>query len=227
MSEIVVDVVRVFTDERGGSGNLLGIVDAAQAAGREQELAVALGFSETVVIDGLADGVATIRIFTPAHELPFAGHPTVGTAWWLAATGHPIRALVVPAGEVGVRIEGDDTAWITARPEWAPAFGWHELGSAAEVEAVDPAVAIEGQHYYWAWTDEPAGRLRSRMFAPAMGIVEDEATGAAAVGLTGRLERDLDITQGSGCRITTRWQDGVVELGGRVAADPPRTVALP
>jgi predicted PhzF superfamily epimerase YddE/YHI9 len=227
MSEIVVDVVRVFTDEHGGSGNLLGIVDAARAGGREQELATALGFSETVVIDAVDDGVATIRIFTPAHELPFAGHPTVGTAWWLAADGRPVRALRVPAGEVGVRLDGADTAWITARPEWAPAFGWHRLATAEDVDAVDPAVATEGQHYYWAWTDEAAGRLRSRMFAPAMGIVEDEATGAAAVGLTGRLERDLDITQGAGCRLTTRWRDGVVELGGRVAADPSRTVVLP
>jgi predicted PhzF superfamily epimerase YddE/YHI9/protein-tyrosine-phosphatase len=227
MSEIVVDVVRVFTDEHGGSGNPLGIVDAAAVAGREQELATALGFSETVIVDAVEDGVATIRIFTPAHELPFAGHPTVGTAWWLAAAGRPVHALRVPAGEVGVRIEGPDTAWITARPEWAPAFGWHELATAAEVDAVDPAVATEGQHYYWAWTDEPAGRLRSRMFAPAMGIVEDEATGAAAVALTGRLRRDLDITQGSGCRIATRWRDGLVELGGRVATDALSTVALP
>lgn len=227
MSAVEVDVVRVFTDEHGGSGNPLGIVDAARAAGREQQLATTLGFSETVVIDAIADGVATVRIFTPARELPFAGHPTVGTAWWLAATGRPVSALRVPAGEVAARTEGPDTAWVVARPEWAPEFDWQQLADPAEFDALDPAAVTEGQRYAWAWIDEAAGRLRSRMFAPAMGIVEDEATGAAAVGLTGRLRRDLDIVQGSGCRLTTRWRDGLVELGGRVVADPPRVVTLP
>ncbi len=227
MSEIEVDVVRVFTDELGGSGNPLGIVDHAAVAGRGQELATALGFSETVVIDAVADGIATIRIFTPARELPFAGHPTVGMAWWLAAGGRPVHTLRVPAGDVAVKLRsGDEPTWITADASWAPTFAWHDLGSAAEVDALDPASFVDGQHYAWAWTEESAGRLRARMFAPAMGIVEDEATGAAAVALTGRLCRDLEITQGSGCRLSTRWRDGLVDLGGRVVADEPRRTAL-
>jgi predicted PhzF superfamily epimerase YddE/YHI9 len=230
MSEqaIDVEVVRVFTDESGGSGNELGLVHAAAVAGREQELAAALGFSETVAVDDLTDGIATIRIFTPAAELPFAGHPSVGTAWWLAERGTPVAVLRERAGDVAVRDAGaDGITWITARAEWAPAFTWHDLADPAAVESVDPADFTEGHHYVWAWLDEPAGRLRSRMFAPAMGIVEDQATGAAAVALTGRLQRDLDIVQGAGCRLTTRWREGLVDLGGRVVADPPRTVVLP
>ena len=60
----------------------------------------------------------------------------------------------------------------------------------------------------WAWMDEDRGQVRSRMFAPALGIVEDEATGAAAVRLTARLQRDLDITQGLGSRISTAYNPG-------------------
>jgi predicted PhzF superfamily epimerase YddE/YHI9 len=229
MSEqaIDVEVVRVFTDEAGDSGNELGLVEAAQVAGREQEIAAALGFSETVVLDGLADGIATIRIFTPVKELPFAGHPSVGAAAWLAARGTPVTVLREVAGDVGVGQDDASGTWITARAEWAPAFTWHDLAAPGDVDAIDPARFTEGQHYAWAWIDESAGRLRSRMFAPEMGIVEDQATGAAAVALTGRLRRDLDILQGAGCRLATRWRDGLVDLGGRVVADPGRRVVLP
>ena len=228
VSGIDIDVVRVFTDDRGRSGNPLGLVTAEAARGREQELAAALGFSETVVVGEVAAGVATIRIFTPTREMPFAGHPTVGTAWWLASTGRPVRTLRVPAGDVDARAgDGDAPTWITADPAWAPTFEWHDVASGAEVDALDPAAYEAGHHYVWAWTDEATGRIRSRMFAPDMGIVEDQATGAAAIALTGRLERDLDIVQGRGCRLATRWREGVVDLGGRVVADPPRRIELP
>jgi len=56
-----------------------------------------------------------------------------------------------------------------------------------------------------------------------VGIAEDEATGAAAVLITGRLERDLEILQGRGSRLSTRVEiDGTVELGGRVVLDETR-----
>ena len=221
---VEVHVVRVFADERGELGNELGVIrSGAETAGREQGIAARLGFSETVFVDGVADGIARARIFTPASELPFAGHPTVGLAWWLASQGQPVDALDVPAGRVGVERDGD-VVRVEARPEWAPAFEWHELASPAEVDALDPSVATEGEHYFWAWTDEAAGAIRSRMFAPALGIREDEATGAAAVALTGRLGRDLDITQGRGSRLRTRFLGETVTVGGRTVAD--RVLAL-
>jgi hypothetical protein len=128
--------------------------------------------------------------------------------------------LRVPAGDVGVRFDGD-TAWVTGRASWAPEFEWHDLGSAADVDALEPAAFASGQHYAWAWTDEVRGILRSRMFAPAFGIAEDEATGAAAVRLTDRLGRDLDIEQGGGSRISPRVLDaGLVDVGGRVVPEP-------
>jgi predicted PhzF superfamily epimerase YddE/YHI9 len=220
-----VDVLRVFTDEQGRYGNELGIVDGrAVPPADRQRFATALGYSETVFVDDADEG--RIRIFTPAVELPFAGHPTVGTAWWLRSQGYDVTRLVVPAGTVEVSTRRDVTR-VLARVEWAPDFSWHQLDSPADVEAVDPSAYTEGQHYVWAWIDEPTGAVRSRMFAPAMGIVEDEATGAAAIGFTGLLDRDLEITQGKGSRIhTTLEAEGWASVGGLVVADSPLTFEL-
>ena len=64
-------------------------------------MAAELGLSETVFVDDARQGV--LRIFTPATELEFAGHPTVGSAWLLAREGEPVEVLRPPAGEVPVR----------------------------------------------------------------------------------------------------------------------------
>lgn len=217
---VEIEVVRVFTDQRGAFGNELGIVAAsAVPAGREQDLAARLGFSETVFIGDLSGGRATIRIFTPERELGFAGHPSVGTAWWLSQLGMPIDTLVEGAGDVAVRFD-DETTWIAGRAEWAPEFEWFEIESPDAVDRLDPRDFGSGSNYAYAWIDESAGILRSRMFAPAMGIVEDEATGAAAVAITTRLDRDLTIHQGKGSIILTRrGVDGVVDVGGETIWD--------
>lgn len=200
---VAVDVVRVFTNEFGEFGNELGIVlSGPESAGREQAIAAELGFSETVFVDSVAAASARIRIFTPALELPFAGHPSVGAAWWLASRSTRVDVLNEAAGDVAVRTEADIT-WITGKASWAPEFVWHPLASAAEVDALDPASFASGHHYAWAW--ETDGVLRARMFAPTMGIEEDEATGAAAVRLTAQLGRDLLIKQGGGSRLFTRY----------------------
>ncbi|WP_280299970.1 PhzF family phenazine biosynthesis protein [Nocardia neocaledoniensis] len=223
--DVQVEVVRVFTDAAGGLGNALGIARAGDVVALDkQELAARLGFSETTVVEDPVDGVARVRIYTPAVELPFAGHPSVGTAWWLAAQRMPVHTLQVPAGPVAVE-QTDGITWITARAEWAPEFAFHQLETAEELALLRPDDFSEGQHYFWTWTDETRGALRSRMFAPAMGIAEDEATGAAAVALTGQLRRGLVVTQGQGSQLYTEWDsDGWVRLGGRVAED--HTVVL-
>lgn len=218
------DVLRVFVDHEQRHGNALGVVDGGLVAeGDRQAVAAALGFSETVFVDD--PGRGRVQIFTPAVELPFAGHPTVGVAWWLAREGHQVDRLEVPAGEVLVDRDGEITR-VRARAEWTPTFTWHERGSAGEVEQADPSEHASGQHYVWAWTNRETGAIRSRMFAPAMGIVEDEATGAAAIALTARLGTALDITQGRGSRIATTWRaTGWATVGGRVAFEGHRTLA--
>lgn len=214
---LFADVVNVFVDPRGQYGNPLGIIWSSDSTrGQEQQIASDLGFSETIFIDEVSDGRCRARIFTPTRELAFAGHPTVGLAAWLRESGDDIRSIVVPAGTVHVRAERD-LVFVTAVPEWGPDFEFQQLESARDVEAVDPAAYGGGLFYVWAWTDERAGRIRSRMFGPAIGIPEDPATGAAAIRLAGMLGRDLEITQGQGSQLFTRVVDDgrLVEVGGR------------
>ncbi|MEK6252792.1 MAG: PhzF family phenazine biosynthesis protein [Actinomycetota bacterium] len=87
-------VLRVFINEDGEWGNPLGVfLDAAGIpAARRQQIAAELGYSETVFVDDRRGG--ELRIFTPATELPFAGHPLVGTAWLLRRAGFPAAAAL-------------------------------------------------------------------------------------------------------------------------------------
>jgi predicted PhzF superfamily epimerase YddE/YHI9 len=209
-------VLRVFVGPDGRGGNPLGVFldGSAVPADRRQATAAELGFSETVFVDDRALGA--IRIFTPAAELPFAGHPTVGTAWLLRETGTPVEVLRPPAGEVGVRHDAERT-WIRARAEWVHGIRIEQLASATDVEAHPSQPMGTPGLYIWAWEDEAAGQLRSRYFATDYGILEDEATGAAAVVMGDRLGRPVTIRQGVGSEIIVRPRDdGTVEIGGRV-----------
>lgn len=217
---LLVNVVDVFVDAAGAHGNQLGIVWASSSTRkREQAIAADLGFSETIFIDAVEAGAATARIYTPARELPFAGHPTVGLAAWLRDNGDEIKHIDVPAGSVRVRFDGD-LVFATALPEWAPPFELDQLANPDEVEAVDPDAYGLGMHYVWAWFDETRKRVRARMFAPGLGIREDEATGSAAVRLSAELGQDLEIVQGAGSLLHThlRYLGQQVEVGGRVSA---------
>jgi predicted PhzF superfamily epimerase YddE/YHI9 len=220
---IDVTVLRVFTDQDGSFGNPLGVVDASQAPPAErQRIATQLGYSETVFIDVPSAGAtsAAARIYTPATELPFAGHPTVGASWWLRDRGTPVHTLRVPAGIVQVTYEGDVTA-VSARSEWAPEFAIYDLESTEELFAADPDDYPDDiQNYLWTWIDRDRGAIRSRMFAANLGVPEDEATGAAAVRITDYLSRDLYILQGKGSVIETQWSpEGWVRIAGRVVDD--------
>jgi predicted PhzF superfamily epimerase YddE/YHI9 len=209
-------VLRVFVGPDGGGGNPLGIFlnGSAVPADRRQATAAELRFSETVFVDDR--GLGAIRIFTPASELAFAGHPTVGTAWLLRETGTPVDMLRPPAGEVGVRHDAERT-WVRARADWVHDIRIEQLASAADVEAHPGQPMGTPGLYVWAWEDEASGRLRSRYFATDIGIPEDEATGAAAVVMGDRLGRPVTIRQGVGSEIVVRPQDdGTVEIGGRV-----------
>jgi trans-2,3-dihydro-3-hydroxyanthranilate isomerase len=105
----------VFTD-RPLAGNQLAVFTDARglAAERMQELAHEIGFSETVfVLPAESGGDARIRIFTPRVELPFAGHPVLGTAFVLAG---PLQRGVVRletgSGTVPVELERDESGAI-------------------------------------------------------------------------------------------------------------------
>ncbi len=210
-------VVRVFVGPGGNGGNELGVFLDGKVIPPHRRLALTaeLGFSETVFVDDLA--TARIAIFVPAAEVPFAGHPIVGTAWLLAELGHPATLLRATVGKVPTWRDGDLT-WIRARPAWVdfpvlPRFV--EYRTVQQVDAL-PDHASEPWLYAWAWEDESAGRLRSRSFPTWAGIAEDEASGAAAVLMGDRLGQAVTIRQGAGSEIHVRLgPDGTVEVGGR------------
>src|SRR5689334_14302275 len=73
------------------SGNPLCVFEDGSALSEEQMLGLARQFnlSETTFLVPPADGAdAGVRIFTTAYEMPFAGHPTLGTAHVARALGH-------------------------------------------------------------------------------------------------------------------------------------------
>ena len=78
-------IVDVFA-ERPLAGNQLAVVQDAGALsdGAMQDIAREMNFSETTFVLEQVERRARVRIFTPAWELPFAGHPTVGTAVMLS-----------------------------------------------------------------------------------------------------------------------------------------------
>lgn len=215
-------LLRVFCADDGSGGNALAVfLDGSEVpeGDRRQAIATDLGLSETVFVDDAARG--DVRIFTPAVELAFAGHPTVGTSWLLAQEREAVAVLRPPAGELPVRYDEERT-FVSARPEWAPDFEFEQLGSPEEVEALTGPPRGHDAIEPWAWLDEDAGVVRARVFCERYGIFEDEATGSAAVLLCARLGRALDIRQGRGSRILARPLDGRIEIGGRAELDEVR-----
>jgi trans-2,3-dihydro-3-hydroxyanthranilate isomerase len=97
-----IHFVDVFT-ERALAGNQLAVVLDAEGIPGDvmQRLAKEMNISETTFVLAPYDpaNVARVRIFTPGAELPFAGHPTIGTAWVLFTEG------LVPAGTLEFALE--------------------------------------------------------------------------------------------------------------------------
>ncbi|GAB2709322.1 PhzF family phenazine biosynthesis protein [Kitasatospora kifunensis] len=217
-------ILRVFCGPGGTAGNALGVVrDGGAVTGERERQAVAaeLGFSETVFVDDAVRG--RVDIYTPSVRLLFAGHPLVGTGWLLRREGSALDVLRPPAGDVPLR-QDEEFSWIRARAQWAAGRRTQQFASVAEVDALPAPPEGSGWLYAWAWQDEAAGRVRARAF-PRRGdnIAEDEATGAAALVLTGELGRALDIRQGVGSQILTRpHADGTIEVGGRVVLESIR-----
>ena len=218
-------LLRVFCGEDGSGGNPLAVfLDGGSVAiESRQRVSAELGLSETVFVDDAQRG--QIRIFTPVVELEFAGHPAVGTAWLLAEEGSPVEVLRAAAGEVSVRYE-DGASFVTARPEWGPPFEWDQYPSADEVDALSGPPRGHDLIGAWAWIDEEAGSVRTRVFPLGLGIAEDQATGSASALLGASLGRAIDIRQGRGSRILARpVDDGYVEIGGRTVLDDVRKLS--
>ncbi|MBA86043.1 MAG: phenazine biosynthesis protein, partial [Rhodobacteraceae bacterium] len=149
-------VLDVFTDQPFG-GNQLAVIPDARALpqARLQQIAREFNFSETTFVYPPRDPAHTarVRIFTPTMEIPFAGHPTIGTAVALAQMGHgpemmlelgigPLRAH---ATEGAARFTTSAPLQILAQPE--PALVARALGlpgAALRPETHAPALASLG-----------------------------------------------------------------------------------
>ncbi len=232
-------IADVFSATPFGGNQLAVFPDAQGLSSRAmQALAREFNFAETTFVLPPEDvrHAARVRIFTPKAELPFAGHPTVGTAAVLAHLGRGApsqgAAIVLEEGIGPVAVEvKQDGANLFARfaleqpiecprlapcrahlaaalslPEDAIVETWFAgLGvrfafvRLTDDKAVDRAALDRGawaRYVASAWASNlymlagetaPGGRLYVRMFAPALGIDEDPATGSGAAILAGCL----------------------------------------
>jgi len=150
----------VFT-ETPLTGNPLAVFPGAEdlKATTMQAIARELNLSETIFVGRQGDDRRfSVRIFTPHRELPFAGHPVVGTAHWLAARGRVDRArpliLEAPAGALRVRFEDDLAYFTTAAPAELAASSLERsdaatlFGLEAQEIIADPVLASCGLPYH-------------------------------------------------------------------------------
>jgi trans-2,3-dihydro-3-hydroxyanthranilate isomerase len=128
-------IADVFTDTPLAGNQLAVFTDAREIPEeRLQALAREINFAETVfVYPSAGDGHARMRIFTPALELPFAGHPVLGTAFVL---GGPLQLdeiwLETGAGVVSIRLEREGSQLV---------FGWMRQPAVA-AEAFEQATEL-------------------------------------------------------------------------------------
>jgi len=133
--------VDVFTDRIFGGNSLAVVLDAVGLLDAEmQSIANEMNLAETTfLLPPTRPGCAArVRIFTPQRELPFAGHPTLGTAWVLATrgilpAGVTRFALEEGIGPVLVELEGESFVWLSQQD---PVFGQEVSDRAAVARAL-------------------------------------------------------------------------------------------
>ena len=211
------EVVDVFTDT-AFAGNPLAVVLDAEHLTTEQMQAIAREFnlSETTFPTSPPEGATYgLRIFTPATELPFAGHPSVGSASVLhrlgrIEAGDNVQAcgaglLPVHVGEqvtltggtptvgdavaaspflsalglTGADLAGPSTRWAGVGIEFAYVLVRPEALEAVRVD-LGAVAALGGTGISLVSWD--GSLARTRVFPAGAGIVEDPATGSAALG---------------------------------------------
>jgi trans-2,3-dihydro-3-hydroxyanthranilate isomerase len=230
-------ILDVFTPAPFG-GNQLAVLPVATGISVEgmRMIAREFNFAETTFVTPPEDAANSrrVRIFTPRTELPFAGHPTVGTACALVLGGHvagpePLTLrLEEGIGVVTVEVSHKDNALsamltLTSKPERFDRvpptdllasslslqesdvlqgfqagiglqFSFVQLASRAAVDRAalhspswDKLQAGGWSPHIFLFSGDlvNGSELYARMFAPALGIVEDPATGSACAGLVG------------------------------------------
>jgi PhzF family phenazine biosynthesis protein len=145
------------------TGNPVAVIDDAQdlTTDEMQQITRWLNLSETTFLLPPTDSAADyrVRIFTLAHELPFAGHPTLGTCHsWLETGGQPQRGDVIvqecAAGLVEIRRSNSDLAFKAPLLIRSGPPSEAELALAAEVLRIDAASIVDAH-----WADNGPGWL--------------------------------------------------------------------
>lgn len=216
--EAIGTVYRVFCDESGNHGNPVGVffdLEKSLNETQRQEISSKSGFSECVFVVDLSANA--IHIHTPQQEIAFAGHAAVGVAFAIAQKScEPVKSLRGIEGEISVSSDRD-TTWVSCSLASTPPW-WHER--VANKEAVENIVEPPRSYAHtqvWAWINEDEGTIRSRTFAPAWGIPEDEANGSGCMRLAATLGRRIKVFHGSGSQILAQsTKPGFAEVGGAV-----------
>jgi trans-2,3-dihydro-3-hydroxyanthranilate isomerase len=168
-------LVDVFTDVPF-AGNQLCVVPEPPAGLDERTMLTLtreIGFSETTFVTAVRPGGYDVRIFTPEKELPFAGHPTLGTAFTLAAEGKvgPCVVQRSAAGDVAVEVDlGSQRASMLQLP---PSFG----AEAADRASVACAAGLEEEDLVAGLPIQPVSTGLAHLMVP----VRDEPTLRRAV----------------------------------------------
>jgi len=208
-------VADVFTD-RPLAGNQLAVFTDARNLDTEtmQGLALEIGFSETVfVLPAEEGGHARIRIFNPRHEMPFAGHPTLGSAFVLGA---PLQlgliALETGVGIVEVELERDESGRIVFGRMQQPL---PEVRTVAETAALFAALGVSGSELPVEVYDNGTTHIFVALPTEATVAALDPDIGAiASLEVTG-----VNCFAGSGARWKTRmfWPGGEDAATGSAA----------
>ena len=140
MAEYRYRIVNVFAREGRLTGNPLAVVEDGRGldTATMQALARQFNLSETTFVLPSTKATARVRIFTPSYEMPFAGHPTLGTAHVVRSLqGGDALTLEMKAGVIPVNASGD--RWtLQAVPPTARAVELHRR-ELAEILGLDEA----------------------------------------------------------------------------------------
>jgi trans-2,3-dihydro-3-hydroxyanthranilate isomerase len=138
-------ILDVFAEEKYAGNQLAVFRNAADIpAETMQKIASDMHFSETTFIlsDEPRDGGYDVRIFTPEEEIPFAGHPTIGTAFAIlgeiSRTPAKSVTLNLPVGQIPVTVDADGVLWMTQKPPvFSQVFRLEEIAEAIGVSPSD------------------------------------------------------------------------------------------
>lgn len=208
-------VVDVFTDTPL-QGNQLAVFTDARAidAATMQALAKETNYSETTfVLPPEAGGTARVRIFNPDEEMPFAGHPVLGTAWVLA---QPLQRGVVEletgVGIVPVELDRDESGALVFGRMTQPV---PSVSPVAETDELFAALGVEGSVLPVELYDNGATHIVVTLSGEAaVAALSPDIEAIASFGVTG-----VNCIAGSGVRWKSRafWPRGEDPATGSAA----------